>query len=457
MQRLGRRTFVSAVALLSLSVGLPVAGAQAQPTDTTVLTDDFESGSFAPNWVVTTGGQGVAAIQAGIGTNGSKAARLTVPNYNTSSIANIRHTLGAASYGISASGRFKVNSGGCSDAAGYSAGNVPFVRFFDGDGKRVAGLYRINGSCSKTAKLYVQHSGGFYRTGKNISFGTVYSAELRIAVSTPSKSLVQVYLDGSKVYETLIADNGLKPIASVNVHNEHNDQVGDLVADDIKIATFGAAAPVNPCDGSVLTPNTTDPGTSILADGFESFTFDRWTTVTREGDATASIQTTEVHAGQCAALLNVTAAVDSKANLAKTTPAGTAAVTADGWFKVIAEGTNTNSNVPFFRLFAGGARIVDVYRQNGNGAMFLRLPNGSTFTYTSLGRTLALNTWYQIKVYARAAGAGSTVTVSLNGAQIYTTSTAPLGSSIDTVMLGSEHFAQQGKLAADEVTINAGP
>ena len=149
------------------------------------------------------------------------------------------------------SGRFKVQSGGCSDAAGYSAGSVPFMRLFDANGRRIAGLARINGSCSKTAKLYVQHSGNYYRTGKNIGFGAVNTMELRIAVSTPSKSLVQVYLNNIKVYESTIADNGLKPVASVNMHNEHPDQVGDLIADDVRVATFGVTAPVNPCDAAV--------------------------------------------------------------------------------------------------------------------------------------------------------------------------------------------------------------
>ena len=83
--------------------------------------------------------------------------------------------------------------------------------------------------------------------GKNLSFGAVNTMELRIAVSTPSKSLVQVYLNNIKVYESTIADNGLKPVASVNMHNEHPDQVGDLIADDVRVATFGVTAPVNPC------------------------------------------------------------------------------------------------------------------------------------------------------------------------------------------------------------------
>ena len=445
------------LALAGCALTMPVAAAQAQPGDTTVLTDGFESGTFA-NWGVTTGGLGTAAVQNSIGTNGSKAARLTVPSYNTNSIAVIKHTLAAPSFGVSASGRFKVLSGGCSSDAGYSAGNVPFLRFFDADGRRIAGLYRINGSCSKTAKLYVQHSGNFYRTGKNIGFGTVTTAELRIAVTEPSKSLVQVFIDGSKVYETTIADNGLKPVASVNVHNEHPDQVGDLIADDITIATFNAAPPTNPCNPAFALPSTSDSGTQLVADNFETFDFSRWSYVTREGGATSSIQTNTVHSGNCAALFSVPADNASRANLVQNTPAGTGFVYADGWFNVLAQGANTNSNVPYLRLFSGSTRIVDVYRVNGSGQMYLRLtPVGGSPSYHSLNRVVALNTWHQIKVYADASGNTSTVQVYYDGSLVHSTNVAPLNTSaINSVMIGSEHFAQEGTLAADDTVVKAG-
>ncbi|MGI8729476.1 MAG: hypothetical protein ACR2LK_05720 [Solirubrobacteraceae bacterium] len=436
---------------------LAPAAAQAQPGDTSVLFDDFESGTLA-NWTPSTSGNGLAAVQDGIGTNGSKAVRLTVPDYSTNSMAYVKHTLVSPAYGVSASGRFKVVSGGCSDDAGYSAGSVPFLRLFDADGRRIAGLARINGrSCSKTAKLYVQHSGNYYRTGKNISLGAVNAMELRIAVSTPSESLVQVFLNGVKVYESTIADNGLKPVASVNMHNEHPDQVGDLIADDVRVATFPVVAPENPCDPAWPLPTTMDPGTTILADNFETFDFSRWSTVTRDGDATAEVQTATVGSGRCAALLTVTANQGSKGNLIKTTPSGTGSIWADGWFNVLGEGTNTSSNVPLFRVFDGTTRLADVYRANGSGQLYLRLSNaGGTTTYHSLGRIAALGTWYRVNLHVDASGSASTVRVSVNGTQVFLKTDAALGTStIGRVMIGSEHFAQEGRLAADDIVIKA--
>ena len=446
---------IAAAATLVACALLAPAAASAQPGDTTVLDDNFENG-FA-NWIANTSGRGLAAVQAGIGTNGSNGARLTVPDYSSNSMAYVKHTLAEPSYGLSASGRFKVLSGGCSEEAGYSAGSVPFLRFFDADGRRIAGLYRINGSCSKTAKLYVQHSGNFYRTGKNISFGVVTTAELRIAVTTPSKSLVQVFIDGSKVYESTIADNGTKPVASVNMHNEHPNQVGDLIADDVRIATFGAPPPSNPCDATFPAPASTDPGTALLADNFETFDFRHWTNVARDGDATASVQTANVRSGRCAAQLSVTSNMSSKANLSKSTPAGTGSIWADGWFNVLTPGTNANSNVPLFRVFSGTSRIADVYRANGTGQLYLRLLDGSgKATFHSLGRIAALNRWYRVNLHVDASGSASTVRVLVDGAQVFSSTAVSFGTSaVSSVMIGSEHFAQEGVLAADDVTINA--
>jgi len=79
-------------------VCLAPAAAQAQPGDTSVLYDDFESGTLA-NWTPSTSGNGLAAVQDAIGTNGSKAVRLTVPDYSTSSMAYVKHRLASGSRG----------------------------------------------------------------------------------------------------------------------------------------------------------------------------------------------------------------------------------------------------------------------------------------------------------------------------------------------------------------------
>lgn len=443
-----------ACALIGLLWAGPVS---AQPSDQQLLFDDFESGTLA-NWQTTVGGAGVAEVQGGIGTGGSRGARLTVPSYGTASIAYLRHALPSPQNGISASGRFRALSAGCADDGTYSNGNLPFLRLFDGGGRRVAGVYRINSNCSKVAKLYVQHSGNFYRTGTNISLDKEHAIELRISVSEPGRSLVQVYVDGSLGYQSTTADNGLKPIASVTTHNEHADQVGDLVADDIRVARFDVAAPGDPCDPAAPQPASADPGTTLLADNFETQGFGQWTSVTRLGDASVNLQTEHVHAGRCAGLISVTSNTGSKGNLVKALGSGTSELWADGWFNVVRAGTSTTSNVPLLRLFTADRRLVDVYRVNGSGALYLRTPNGAGgFAYTSLGRTLAASSWYQLKLHAVAAGDSSLVEVWLDG-QSLATVRAPFATTVlEQAMVGSEHFAQEGALAVDDVVLKRVP
>lgn len=425
-------------------------------SDTTLFTDDFESGSLS-NWIVTTAVNGTAGVETRAGHTGANTqmARLTTPDYSNGSIAYIRRNLSSSVYALSASGWFNVLSGGCDGSAGYSAGNVPFLRFFDTAGRRVVGLYRINGACNRQAKVYVQHSGSFFRVNKNQSFNEWVKWELRVTINGGS-SFVQVYMNDSKVYDS-VANNGIVPLASVTVANEHPNQVGDLLADDIRIATFDAAPPANPCDANTATPTNADPGTVVLADNFEAFNLNKWTATGVSGDGTAVVTTSAAKTGNCGALLHVSSGTASRAYLNKTLPAGTSEVWADGWFNVRAEGAS-NSNVPFWRLFdSGGSRLVDVYRTNVAGALYLRLPNGSGgYAYTSLGRTVALNTWHEIKLHV-AAGTG-TVEIWYDGTQVGGTLTGkPIGSAYTSIQIDAEHFAQQGDLATDDVVVKKVP
>ena len=465
------RLRIALVAAIVAALALPasmLAGANRTPSagtvtpqiasDSEISYDNFESDMGT--WSPTVGGQGQVSIAAGKGHGGGNALFLSVPNYTTNSIAYVKQTLATPVYALSANGWFNVTSGGCDNSAGYSAGNVPFFRFFDSTGQRVVGLYRINGSCSKTAKLYVQHSGGFFRTGKNIGFNEWNQLELRITVAAQGQSLVQVYVNSVLAYQTTTANNGIEAIKSVNIGNEHTNQVGVFYADKVRIATFGQGGPPpNPCNESTATPTTSDPGSVVVADNFESNTLANWSTTQLAGDGSAVVQSSVVKTGNCAALLHVSGDSGSRANLSKTLPAGTAEVWADGWFNVQAEGAS-NSNVPFFRLFNGSTRLVDVYRVNVSGQLYLRLPNGSGgWQYTSLNRTRALNTWIRVKVHAVAAGSASTVEIWVDDFKVLTRAgDVPLGAtSFSSLLIHAEHFAQRGDLAVDDVVVKRVP
>jgi hypothetical protein len=243
----------------------------------------------------------------------------------------------------------------------------------------------------------------------------------------------------------------------VTVHNEHTNQVGDLLADDIRLGTFGGTPPpTNPCDANTPLPTSADPGTTVIADNFEAFNLNKWTGTGVSGDGSAVVDTSAAKTGNCGALLHVTANASSRAYLNKTL-GGATEVWADGWFNVKTEGAS-GSNVPYWRLFdSGGNRLVDVYRTNVAGALYLRLPNGSGgYVYTNLGRTVALNTWHEIKIHV-VAGTG-TVEIWYDGAQVGGTLTGkPIGSSYASIQIDAEHFSQKGDLAADDVIVKKVP
>jgi hypothetical protein len=447
-----RRWFGIALALAVLGAAAFPSPSGALPSDTEIFSDGFENGLDA--WQVNTKVNGTVITEAGAGVNGSTGAHLVVAD-TAGSMANIKKVLPAPEYALSARGKFKVLSAGCDIAAGYSQGSVPFLRFFDATGERLVGLYRINGNCGGNTKLYVQHSNTFWRTGANLKLDTWNDLELRARIGGPGEGLVEVYVNGQRQYSTTTATNGIDPIASVNIHNEHPNQVGDLVADDIRLGTFAAAPPTNPCAPSTPLPTNDMPGTSTLADGFESFGFSTWTQSEQKGDGAVRILVGDSHTGTCAALLHVTSSPGSKAFLSKTLPAGTSTVAADGWFRIDHEGA-LRSNVPFFRLFDGTTRVADVYRENSTGKLFLRTVNASsTVAYQSLGRTVALGTWHRLQVLTTAAGPASSLEIRLDG-QAIRTGAASLGAgSFTRAQVGAEHFAQQMDLVVDDVVFKA--
>ena len=211
------------------------------------------------------------------------------------------------------------------------------------------------------------------------------------------------------------------------------------------------------CDAGAPPPTNGDPGTVVVADNFESGDFRNWT-VRQQGDAIVRIQSEEVRSGRCAAELDVSnVSWDSRANLIRTLPARTNEVWADGWFNVRTDGESADWNDATFRFLAEGKRILDVSRQNQNGALFVRYPNpAGGWSVISLNRTIALDRWYRYKIHAVANGNLSTVQVWLDGTKVYDTNAATFGvSELDVAMVGAEHQNQEGEVATDDVVVKA--
>ena len=195
---------------------------------------------------------------------------------------------------------------------------------------------------------------------------------------------------------------------------------------------------------------------TVFSDGFESGDFGAWSTPTTAGDGTAAIQSTTVRTGALAAQLSESATAGSKAFVRKTFAAAQQDLTASGDFQVVKEGAS-GGNVPLFRfLDPTSARVVSVFRQNATGAIGLTFANGTRGTTTG---KLALGTWAHVAMHVITNGAASTVEVSLNGTQVFTSSTQSLGTAgVSTIQIGNDTAAQAVTVVADTIDVeNAAP
>ena len=195
-------------------------------------------------------------------------------------------------------------------------------------------------------------------------------------------------------------------------------------------------------------------GTTIFSDGFESGNFSAWTSATTAGDGTAAVQSAIVRTGSFAAKLSESANSGSKAYVRNTFSSAQQDVTANGDFQVLQQGAS-GGNVPFFRfLDPSGTRIVSVYRQNGTTGTIGLTYQGSFHATTG---TLALNTWATVSMHVITNGAASTITVNLNGTQIYQSTSASLGTAgTATLQIGNDTAAQAFGIVADTISVQGG-
>jgi Concanavalin A-like lectin/glucanases superfamily len=192
---------------------------------------------------------------------------------------------------------------------------------------------------------------------------------------------------------------------------------------------------------------------TIFSDGFESGDFSAWSQTLTAGDGNATVQSANVRTGLLAAQLSESATSGSKAYARKSFSA-VQDLTASGDFNVLQQGAS-GGNVPFYRfLDPTSARIVNLYRQNGTKGS-IGLGYGGV-NYSTTG-TMALNTWAALSLHVITAGTSSTVEVRLNGALIYQTTAASLGTAgTATVQIGNDTAAQAFTIVADTISLNSG-
>ncbi|WP_354187878.1 hypothetical protein [Arthrobacter sp. UYCu712] len=222
------------------------------------------------------------------------------------------------------------------------------------------------------------------------------------------------------------------------------------------LVSIAPAAVAVTCAPSTPKPTNTFPGTAVAAANFESGDLKGFKVFTL-GNGTVKVSSAFSHSGSCAAFLHATTANNSIANMQAALPAGTTEAYADGWFNIAKDGVAGN-NVPYFRFFSGTERVIDLFRDNGSGAVVLRTtaPSGA-FSYNTLVPSTKLDAWDHVAMHVVANGTKTGVQVWFNEKSVHASTSAKIGAkSLTAVQLGAEHDTQMGDIYADDVIVKAG-
>lgn len=228
--------------------------------------------------------------------------------------------------------------------------------------------------------------------------------------------------------------------------------LGLLVSSTLLFGSANAAMAAT-CRTGVATPTSTLTGTVVAATNFERNTLSPFVAST-SGNGTAAVTSPTAHSGTCSARLIATADPGSVARMSVSLASGTKRANADAWVNIKTPGLAGN-NVPFVRFFSGSTRIVDVFRNNSNGQLWLRItnPNG-TFSYLKLRpSSVPLSTWHRVQMQVRANGSTSTVQVWFDGASVLSRSVSLGATSLSKVQFGAEHPRQMGESYIDDVVV----
>jgi hypothetical protein len=206
-------------------------------------------------------------------------------------------------------------------------------------------------------------------------------------------------------------------------------------------------------DWIIDTGTSTGPAT-LFSDGFESGTMSAWTAVRTAGDGAVVVQGQTVHEGQYAARLSASTST-AFAYARQSLSSAQSDLTSSAAVRVEREGAS-GGNVPLLRLYnAGGARLVNLYRQNQSSDRVWVQHSGG---YHATSGRLPLDTWGRVQLRTVTAGSSaSTVEVHLDGALVYSTTGASLGTGgVLSVQVGNDTKGQTFTLVTDSITLTTG-
>ena len=213
----------TAASWCSSSVGTPTIGR----SGTTIVADNFESGSLSTKWSKTDEGDAWAGVTNSWAKTGGCAGRLIVSSSYTSR-ANIRRGLPSGTDEVWATGYFRINK------QGAWGSNVPTFRLFNGN-TRIIDLHRLNGSGKLDLRSRTSSGGWRYvNLGRYIELGRWYYIELHVKAAYGS-SLVSVWLNGTMLYRSYSYPLVTSRLTTVMIGAEHVRQVMDLGFDNVVV------------------------------------------------------------------------------------------------------------------------------------------------------------------------------------------------------------------------------
>jgi hypothetical protein len=204
-----------------------------------------------------------------------------------------------------------------------------------------------------------------------------------------------------------------------------------------------------------VTVNTAPSGPRVLfADGFESGNFSAWTSATTASGGTAAVQQSIVRTGLWAARLSADGTSTALAWIRKSLGGSFSDITVSFNVRVEGEAAGTDVVALLRVLNSAGTRVVSLFRRNGGVVGVSHLGNTGGVNFNS---SLPLSTWAHFDVRLVAAGANaSTIIVSRDGTQIYSTATADLGTTGSaTVQFGNENAGKKFIIQVDDVTVTS--
>ena len=396
-----------------------------------VLADNFERG--LGGWTkISTQGDATVAIQQAKVKSGLCAVRQRVTSVTWDSRANLQKNLPAGTKEVWLTGWFNVERD--SPDQGW---NTPTFRVFT-NGKRVLDVSRQN----VTGNVFVRFpngSGGwsYLMTGRKFDLNRWYLVKIH-AVANGNLSRVEVWIDGVRYTNSSTVTLGVWNFDVAMLGAEHQNQEGDVVADDVVVK-------------SVVPP----PSNKIFDDDWESGTFGAWSSITVAGDGSIAAQQSVVKTGAWAGRLTATANSGSAAYVRANFLAAQTDVMVSANVDVTGEGA-AGGNVPLIGLYdAGGVRRALVSRLNQNNDRLVVEVGGATFNVTG---ALPLRTWTNLRVRAVERGVNlDLLEVWLNEVLAFRTDTANLGTNgIKTLQIGNNSTGKAFELIVDDLVVEKG-